>query len=102
MENQTRLIEQANSFLVVGFGFNDEHLTPKIDNKIKTGTPIVIVTKQATNSCTNKLSDSEKYCLFERSENGTKITFKKQKDSTKASIELDGSYWKLNKFMEIL
>ncbi|MCZ0931883.1 MAG: SIR2 family protein [Oligoflexia bacterium] len=44
-------IEQASSFLAIGFGFNDEHLTPKIDNKIKENTPIVIISKKATNSC---------------------------------------------------
>lgn len=96
------IIENANSFLVIGFGFNDEHLTPKIDGKIKTGTPIVIVTKKATDSCMKKLSNTEKYCLFERSENGTKITFKKDRKSTEESIELIESYWELNKFMEVL
>ncbi len=96
------IIEHANSFLVVGFGFNDEHLTPKIDGKIKTGTPIVIITKQATDSCKNKLSNAEKYCLFESNENGTKITLKENKDNTEKSIELKGNYWELNKFMEVL
>ena len=96
------VIENANSFLVIGFGFNDEHLTPKIDNKIKIGTPIVIVTQQATNSCTNKLTNAEKYCLFEENKNGTKIAFKEKKESTKESIELRGNYWELNKFMEVL
>ena len=96
------IIEKANSFLVIGFGFNDEHLTPKIDSKIKTGTPIVIATKQATASCMSKLNDAEKYCLFERNKNGTKITFKKEKKSTEESIELKENYWELNKFMEVL
>ena len=96
------IIENANSFLVIGFGFNDEHLTPKIDSKINTGTPIVIITKQGTDSCINKLSDAEKYCLFERNKNGTKITFKEKKDFTKKIIELSESYWELNKFMEVL
>lgn len=96
------IIENATSFLVIGFGFNDEHLTPKIDSKIKTGTPIVIITKKATNSCMKKLSNTKKYCLFERNKNGTKITFKEKKDSTKKSIELRKNYWELNKFMEVL
>ena len=96
------IIENANSFLVIGFGFNDEHLTPKIDSKIKTGAPIVIVTKKATDSCINKLSNAEKYCLFERNENGAKITFKEGKKFTEKSIELRGNYWELNKFMEVL
>ena len=96
------IIENANSFLVIGFGFNDEHLTPKIDSKIKTGIPIVIVTKKATDSCINKLNSTKKYCLFEKNENGTKITFKENKDSNNKFIELQENYWELNKFMEVL
>ena len=96
------IIDNANSFLVIGFGFNDEHLTPKIDHKIKTGTPIVIVTKKATNSCIKKISDAKKYCLFEKTENGTKITFKEKKDTDKTNIQLTKNYWELNKFMEVL
>ena len=96
------IIENANSFLVIGFGFNDEHLTPKIDSKIKTGTPIVIITKKATDSCKKKVIDAEKYCLFEKNRNGTKITFKEKKDSIEESIELTEDYWELNQFMEVL
>ena len=96
------IIENANSFLVIGFGFNDEHLTPKIDSKIKTGTPIVIVTKQATDSCKNKLTNAKKYCLFESKKNGTKITFTEKKNTIEKPIALKENYWQLNKFMEVL
>ena len=95
------VIQKANSFLVVGFGFNDEHLTPKVDSKVKAGTPIVIITEKATDSCIKKLNNAEQYCLFEKDENKTKVTFKK-KESSEESIKLKGNYWKLNKFMEVL
>ncbi|MDE0518547.1 MAG: SIR2 family protein [Bdellovibrionales bacterium] len=95
------VIENANSFLVVGFGFNDEHLTPKVDSKIKTGTPIVIITEKATDSCMQKLNNAEQYCLFEKDKNETKVMFKKN-NSPKKSLKLNGNYWKLNKFMEVL
>ena len=29
------IIKKANSFLVIGFGFNDDHLTPKLILKLK-------------------------------------------------------------------
>lgn len=95
-------IEKASSFLVVGFGFNDEHLTPKIDNKIKASTPIVIITKKATYSCRGRLNNAGKYCLFEESDSETKVTFKKGKDSDQETVRLKGDYWKLDEFMEIL
>lgn len=95
-------IEKASSFLVVGFGFNDEHLTPKIDDKIKASTPIVIITKKATDSCIGKLKNAGKYCLFEESDSQTKVRFKKGKDSDQKTVGLKEDYWKLDKFMEIL
>jgi len=96
------IIEKAKSFLVIGFGFNDEHLTPRIDDKIKKDIPIVIVTKQATASCIKKLNNADRYCLFEKNNNGTKVIFKEKKDSNEESNTLKGNYWELNKFMEIL
>ena len=98
------LIETASSFLVVGFGFNDEHLTPKIREKVKEGIPTVLITKEVTENTKEELKDANKYIFLEDSskENKTKITYKTSKDSTEISLEIDGSYWQLNKFMEIL
>ena len=95
------VIEKATSFLVVGFGFNDSHLTPMIDDKIKAGTPIVIVTKKATDSCKEKLNRAGKYCLFEESAKGTKVTLK-SKTQGEQNLTLEGNYWELGKFMEVL
>ncbi len=96
------VIENAKSFLVIGFGFRDKHLTPKIDNKIKQGTPIVVITKEATDSCKDKLSIAMKYCLLEcKMDNETQITFKKNGEKAEES-NIDGKYWKLKQFMEIL
>ena len=95
------VIEKANSFLVVGFGFNDEHLTPKIDSRVRTGTPIVVITEKATDSCVQKIKNAEQYCLFEKNNSKTKITFKK-KNFCQQVITLEGSYWELSKFMEVL
>ena len=95
-------IEKADSFLVVGFGFNDEHLTPKIEGRIKQGIPIVIVTKEATDSCKNKISSSSQYCLFEESGNQTKVTFREKSEKLERYIYIDDDYWSLNKFMEVL
>ena len=92
-------IEAAQSFLVIGFGFNDEHLTPKIESKIKQDTPIVIITEKATNSCNSKLRNSSKHCLFEKNNDGTKIILRKHGESQE--IGLNKNYWQLNRFMEI-
>ncbi len=97
------LIKSASSFLVVGFGFNDEHLTPKIKAKVKKGIPVVLITKKISDSCYEELKSAEKYILFEKRERGkTKVIYKENNNTGKREFELEGAWWQLNKFMEIL
>jgi hypothetical protein len=102
IQQSDKLIKEASSFLVIGFGFNDEHLTPRIRTSIKKGTPIVVITKCVTDSCKEELKDSEKYILIEESESeNTKFTIKTH---NKAPYEfvVKGNYWSLNNFIEII
>lgn len=97
------LIKTPSSFLVIGFGFNDEHLTPKIKAKVKKGIPIVLITKRVSDSSYKELKDAEKYIFFEESKIGkTKVIYKKDKMAEKTEVELEGDLWQLNKFMEII
>lgn len=95
-------INSAESFLVVGFGFNDEHLTPRIKTKIKKGTPIVVITKIISETCLQEIEGAEKYVLIEE-HNGsnTRITVK-ERNLEKQIIILEGNYWSLNNFIEII
>ncbi len=103
IQKADNLIKVASSFLVVGFGFNDEHLTPKIKTKINNGTPIVLITKNVSNNSFKELDRAEKYMLFEESESGkTKVTYKENNSSQRQEVELEGDLWQLNNFMEIL
>ena len=95
-------INSADSFLVVGFGFNDEHLTPRIKTKIKKGTPIVVITKIISETCLQEIEGAEKYVLIEEhDEKNTRITIK-ERNLEKQIIILEGNYWSLNNFIEII
>lgn len=97
------LIKTACSFLVIGFGFNDAHLTPEIKAKVKQGTPIVLITKKITNSSFEELKNADKYILFEALETDkTKIIYKENSKEQKQEIVLEGNLWELYNFMEIL
>lgn len=104
IQKSDSLIETASSFLVVGFGFNDEHLTPKIRAKVKRGVPIVLLTKEVTENTKKELKDADKYILLEGipDVDKTKVTYKTSKTTMEEVLEIDGSFWQLNKFMEIL
>jgi hypothetical protein len=78
IQKSDNLINGASSFFVVGFGFNDEHLTPKIKAKVNSGIPIVLITKEVTENTFSELENAQKYILLEEGEEGkTKITYKK-------------------------
>lgn len=92
------IIEKAESFFVVGFGFRDDHITPKVEKKIESGTPIVIITKEATDPCKEKLERAEKYILLEKNKSETNITFKSKGSSLPENCQFQGDYWQLNQF----
>jgi len=97
------LIEDAASFLVVGFGFNDEHLTPKIRAKMKQGIPVVLITKEITENSFKEMEGADKYILFEEAvDNKTKVFYKDSNSTEPQNVILEGDFWQLSKFMEIL
>ena len=99
IQKSDSVIKDSESFLVIGFGFNDKHLTPKIDNKIREGTPMVILVKEATESCRKKLEQAEYYILIEDNGNGgTRISYR-NKDQDE-EITLEEQYWTLEYFIE--
>ena len=105
IQKSDNLIQKANGFLVVGFGFNDEHLTPQIKKKISAGTPLVLATKEVTEPCKNEMAQAQKYVLLQeckKSENKTLVMIKEGKGMEIEEQSIDGNYWQLNKFMEIL
>lgn len=105
IQKSDNLIQNASSFLVVGFGFNDEHLTPKIRDKVKAGAPLVLVTREATESCKREMAQAQKYVFLQKckeSENKTLVMIKEGREAEMEEKSIDGNYWQLNKFMEIL
>ncbi|MDC9723523.1 MAG: SIR2 family protein [Urechidicola sp.] len=103
IQKSDTLINNALSFLVVGFGFNDKHLTPRIEANIKKGIPLVLITKEVSENTFKELKNAEKYILFEEAETGkTKVIYKENSSSEQKEEIIEGDFWQLNKFMEIL
>ncbi len=92
-----KFINEAPSFLCIGYGFNDEHLQPKLIDQIQRfNKPIVIVTKSLSERGRSILEASKKYIVFEESDEGkTKVTH----DS--GSLIIEGEYWDLKNFNDI-
>ena len=102
ISNADLAISDASCFLVVGFGFNDEHLTPKIDQAIGQRAKIVIITKKSTSSLNAKLQNAQSYVLIEEGDDSGKTKFSFNDGNQRVVEVLDGSYWRIEEFNEIL
>ena len=103
MQKSDEAIKKAPSFLVVGFGFNDEHITPLVSKKTKAGIPIVVVTMEVTSTTETQLEKAKKviYIEADKDNNKSRIRIIENGYTVSNSIE-DGQFWTLNKFMDIL
>lgn len=104
MQKSDEAIKKASSFLVVGFGFNDEHITPLVSKKTKAGTPIVVVTMKVISTTEQQLENAKKVIFVEADSadlNKTRIRIIENGIVISDSVE-EGEFWKLNKFMDIV
>lgn len=93
------LIDKANSFLCIGYGFNDEHIQEKILTRIHQGIPIVVITK--------KLSDTAMHLIIEKAKNYIILEEGAEDNTTSVCINKEYSflrecYWSIEGFMKII
>lgn len=103
MQKSDDAIKKASSFLVVGFGFNDEHITPLVSKKTKSGTPIVVVTMNVTATTEKELEKAKRVIYIEAAADISKSHIRVIENGiVKSDSVEDGDYWRLNKFMDML
>lgn len=89
---------QAGSYICIGYGFNDEHIQPKLLAQLSKGKPIVILAKAMTESCRKHIIDADvsKYLIFEEADNSHTRVYGNGWNEI-----YDGQYWLLNEFLKI-
>lgn len=88
----------AGAYLCVGYGFNDEHIQPKLLAQIANGKPIVILVRTMTDACKHHIIDAgiRKYLIFERLDDShTKVY------GNGWSEIYDGQFWCLDEFLKV-
>lgn len=96
MAQADKAIGNAESFLVFGYGFNDDHIQPKIIEEIRKKKPIVVVTKKATSACLNLLQQTSNanYMIIEEKDSKTHVV-------TNSSDDLyEEDFWTMRGFIE--
>ena len=89
---------QAGAYLCIGYGFNDEHIQPKLLAQISKGKPIVILARTMTPACKRHIVEAgiSKYLVFEfLDSNHTKVYGNGWEET------YEGQYWLLDNFMKI-
>lgn len=96
------VLGKASCYVCVGYGFNDEHVQPILVNRVmKKDVPIVIVTKQLTDSTRRAFltAPPKKFIFLEEADGGTKVYV----PDCPCGILLENiSAWKLNNFMALI
>jgi hypothetical protein len=91
---------RAGSFICIGYGFNDEHIQPKLIEQIKSGKPIVVLCREATEACKRNIvsDDVKKYAIIECCRSGkTAVTCSLNGGKTE---EFDTEFWDLPNFLK--
>ena len=93
-------INNARSFLCIGYGFNDEQIQAGIISQIQAGKPIVVVTKTISEKATSLLmNNSMNYVAIENDpdkEGSTRFTIDKK------HYHLDGTFWTIEGLLQII
>jgi hypothetical protein len=103
INNADQAIQQANSYLCVGFGFNDEHIQEKLVEKcVRENKKITVVTWALSDSARTFLFDSgvQNYLAIERGNNNQKsIIYSSEAESP---ITVDGDFWSLSRYTNLI
>ncbi|WP_293891456.1 SIR2 family protein [Sphaerochaeta sp. UBA5856] len=92
-------INKAASYLCIGYGFNDEQIQENIVAGIRSGKPIVVITKKLSKHAADLLSGNSQYYIS--------IECGEDRDTTKFCMNrteetVEGTYWTVDGFMEVI
>ncbi len=94
-------IEEANSFLCIGYGFNDIHVQPKLITQIKNNKPIIVLTKELTPKTKQSIIDNKckQYILLEEANaTDTRVYSSTQGEHIIPNV----SYWALAEYLKLI
>lgn len=95
-------LKQAQSILCIGYGFNDEHVQPKLIAQVKEkDVPLILVTKKITKSVQDKFLSNppKKFIFFEEGKKGTRV-FTPQ--APQGMLFPSESVWILDNFVKMI
>lgn len=101
MNEADKALIQAPCFLCIGYGFNDEHVQPKLLGQVQKGRPIVTIVKKLTETGKKLLlqNHAKSIVLEEAGDNSTYSHY--FEDYVYKKETLDGKFWQLGEFLNL-
>lgn len=94
------VLDQASSYLCIGFGFNDEHIQTKLVNRCsKNGAPVIIITHGLTEATKKFINNISNYLAIEALKGNNSKVYSSFLSEPK---EIEGDYWSLSGFMKLI
>ena len=99
LHSANNLITSAQSYLCIGYGFNDDHIQAQMLSEASRGKPILLITKD--------VSDHTAHLLVERAKHYITISEGDIPGTSEVVIDrnvmrFEGNYWKVEGFLSIL
>ena len=96
------VMDEATTYLCVGFGFNDEHIQTKLVNRCaNNGASVIIITYELTKATKNFIANksTNKYLAIEASGDYKSRIYSSLFNEP---LEVDGNLWSLDGFMNLI
>lgn len=103
INNADEAIKSASSYLCVGYGFNDEHIQPKLMAKcLRQKTPITIITYALSDSARELIIDgnAQSYLAIERGATDEQSIVYSSLD--KAPVTVEKNIWSLEGYLSLI
>lgn len=103
INNADIAINEAGSYLCIGYGFNDEHIQPKLIVKcLRQKTPVTIITYSLSDSAKKLILDgkAQNYLAIERGETDDQSIVYSSLD--KAPIKVEKNIWNLEGYLSLI
>ena len=103
INNADQALNEAGSYLCIGYGFNDEHIQPKLMVKcLRQRTPITIITYTLSDSAKKIILDgkAQNYLAIERGETDDQSIVYSSLDS--APLKVEKNIWSLEGYLSLI
>ncbi|MGI9575809.1 SIR2 family protein [Alloalcanivorax xenomutans] len=103
IQNADQAISQAGSYFCIGYGFNDEHIQPKLMAAcVRQRKPITIIAYSLSDSVRNLVLDgkAENYLAIERGDKDDQSIVYSSKEDTPFTV--DTNIWSLEGFLSLI